>query len=251
MKIRRHWGLGLWGMLVAVGMLLTTVTPAPAQQTARFFVNATGDNLEPITAGRCIVLTTGTNTLATLYADGQLATSQANPVTLNTTTGECTWYMPTGTTTVDVWVTADSGTYKGSRVRVLGLTRTSTKRVVMGRWNPNKVLMVAFAADTTSNNPQNSTLTLPAGALVKDVVIQTTTAIALSGLNVGTSEPGPNGTPMAIRLCSHISTITTGFTTCNPTNQVLTGSRTIFYVNQTHATAGFFSVYYLETGNDS
>ena len=252
--MRKRWwvgfSLGLLGLLVLAG-----VGPASAQ-TGRFWLQAIGDNNEAITSGRCLVFTNNANTLATIYTTVALSTTASNPLTVSTANGVCEWFMPTSTTTVDVIMVVDGGAYKGHRIRVDDVTRTGQHTVRVNRASGLKVLAVPFTA-TASADVQTTTYTLPAGAAVERVTVQTTTAVTgafpFAGLSTGIAV-GLAG-HSAAALCSDARTNQIGLVNCPNTAQTLpytalsaTATTAVTYHNQNHATAGFAWVFYTEAG---
>lgn len=223
--------------LSPLGIDLLGASPAVAQsQSQRFWLQAQGDNGSSLTSGRCRILNAGLQTDATIYTDGTLGTAATNPLTLNTTTGQCEFYMSGSAVDVEVWIT--DGTYKGSLARIYNFGRTSTKNVLFGRGHVMKSITVPMPASASSATV-SSGITLPVGAMVTHAVVETTTAGTSSTALVGFSPGAINA------ICSGASTAAIGVVDCNPTKFLVTsGNNTIAYTPQGHASAGYITVVY-------
>lgn len=225
--------------LSPLGIDLFGASPVAAQsQNQRFWLQAQGDNDAVLTSGRCRILNAGLQTDATIYTDGTLGTAATNPLTLNTTTGQCEFYMSGSVTAVDVEVWITDGTYKGSLSRIYNFGRQSTKKVLFGRGHVMKSITVPMPASASSATV-SSGITLPVGALVTHAVVETTTAGTSSTALVGFSPGAINA------ICSGASTAAIGVVDCNPTKFLVTsGNNTIAYTSQGHASAGYITVVY-------
>jgi len=151
------------GALALARLAASLLAVQPAEAADRYFltvVNEQGDTGVGA-VGRCRVLTTGTTTDATVYTTSTLATSVTNPVALGSD-GECSWWGATSTT-YDVIVVIDSGTYKGSRVHVAGVTAQTARKVLVTRSSAEKVLMIPYSGTTAAT--VTDTRTFPAGAV--------------------------------------------------------------------------------------
>ena len=241
-------------------LLLTLGVPvlAGAQVTApgaqySFAVQARGESdvYETISTGRCRILTAGTfNTDATVYTDGNLGTAATTltvasyaPTIALDSTGTCKWYAAAASTSFDVIVYIDSGTYAGLRARVDGVTRQGIKQVHFSRAYPYRVKSIPFTRNTAA---QTSAVQLPAGAVVTAAVAEITTA------GTGSVSFGA-GTPLTVTsLCNAASTTTAGFVVCSTGLALNVGSSAIALQYQTSDTAvtGFLSVFYLQSGGN-
>lgn len=217
----------------------------------RFWVQVTGadDPGAPVTNRTlCRVVNSGANTEPTIYTDGQLGTAASNPLTANTTTGECEWYMGSGTTAVDLWVYVQAGPYAGAAVRMSNVRRDNIHKVLVSRPMTGMARVTTVTTATGSVNRQALSETLPAGALVRDVVVETVTAVANSTMNVGLVNGGFGAD---ILFCSAASTGAAGFVNCSTTATLVTVNNTgaISYHNQNHASKAYIHMYYYDTGN--
>ena len=245
-----------WTLLLVLGLLIlgVAVGPGSAQQTTSFFLQAIGDNNEEITSGRCRINTAGTNTAATIYSDGALSSTATNPITMNTSTGLCTFYLPSGTSAVDAILLIDGGPYKGARVRVDNVTRGGQHTVRVPRQHSVKIIAIPFS-QTTGNVPTTSTTaTLPGGALITNAVVQVTSAASQFGarIDVGTTATS-HGTSGTGSLCSSARIDQAQFVSCDTASQALPARTTnwsVTYSTSGHSASGFIWIAYIETGNE-
>lgn len=232
-------------LILLTALALVPLSAAHAQDLDRvsYSLGVVGNNGEPITAGRCRVMTAGTNTNATIYSDPGLVTAATNPLTINTTNGSCIWFATGSVTSFDVLVLVDGGSYKGSRLRAQAVTRQGPKRVEVARASAERILAVPFSR-SISSAATTTTYTIPKGALIKDVLIETTTGIAASTMNVGSGA----SSPLHANLCGAKTTATTGgFVDCAPTSLLMAASTALVYNTQDHDVAGYIWVRYIET----
>lgn len=235
------------GTLALAGVLLLMAVPVSAQTERRFWLAAKGDNGTTITDGFCRVVNAGLNTQPTIYSDRTLATTATNPITLDATSGECSWYLDGATTAVDVIMAVTAGAYKGARIRVDNVRRDNAKTVMVGRSQSEKVAMIALPAAAAGTITATS-YTVPAGALIKDAVVEVTTAVAASNLRVGSLDVGAYAG--SIRLCSSVSTAAVGFVNCAPSALLHAASNAISINNDNHAVSGYVYIFYKELGNE-
>lgn len=241
-----------------------------AEAQAKFWLQVVGDDTSnsPITSAYCRVKTAGAATEPTIYTTAALATAATNPISVNTTSGECEWYLDTSTTSVDVDIYVTAGRYKGAVRRILALTRSSDHRVVVAIPSALKTLVVPFTG-TSSVGTTSATQTLPGGALVKDVMLETVTVVASSTMDVGiagldklAASAGPVGGGF---YCQRHSTATAQTVNCAlpaptianqalPTGNIIPVSagaagKAITWTSQGHSgTKGYIYVHYLHAG---
>lgn len=236
------------GRIAALAALLalTLLVPPPevgAQANPRYWLQVVGDDGTTVTTGYCRVLNAGLNTEPTIYSESTLTTTRAIPISIGAT-GECDWYQTRGLT-YDVIVYVTGGNYKGSVARVDAFTGVA--RVVVGRSHGTKVLVTPFSG-AASVATQTASETFPRGALIREVIVETKTAVAGSTMVVGVA------THAIDRLCltSVGATQTVGFTDCAPTQLMLHASAglALIYSKQGHATAGYIHTYYRSSGNE-
>lgn len=165
--------------LMLFGLLAVALIPALAlAQGANYYWLQVRDELDnPITSGvTCHVLTISTmNTAPTIYTNVTLATTATNPIT-GDGSGLCTWYGPTSTATYDVVV------YHQRGIARLEAVSTTDHLVRINKYTPWKQVRFPFSQNITETN---TGLALPQGALVLDLLIETTTAVANAQIHVG------------------------------------------------------------------
>lgn len=233
-------------LILLLALLASAIAPAAvhAQDLDRvaYLLNIVGDNDDFVTSNAtCRVLTASTNTDATIYSDPALSTTASNPLTVSSA-GECKFYISGSITSVDVLVLGNGGNYKGSRARVQGLTRTSSKLVYLQRNVAERIVAVPFSRSISSAQT-TSAYTIPKGALIKDVIVETQTAVAASTIDVSFAGAANNRI-----LCSVATTATAqGFANCASTSALMSASNAITYNTQDHATTGYLWVKYIET----
>ena len=244
------------GFLAVLAAVLMVPGLAGAQITTpgssySFLVQARGeaDVYETVSGGRCRILTAGTfNTDATVYTDSNLTTAATtltvagySPTIALDSTGTCKWYG--SATSYDVIVYIDSGTYAGLRTRADGVTRQAVKMVKFNRSTPFRVKSIAFTQNT---NTQNSSVQLPAGAVVTAAVVEVTTA-ATGSVSFGAASP-----LSLTSFCNAVGTTTAGFAICSMALSVNVGSSALGLQYQTSNTAvsGFLSVFYVVQGGN-
>jgi hypothetical protein len=150
------------------------------------------------TSARCFVYTAGTDTLATIYTDQTLATAAANPViaaALGSSVGQsCAFFTATSVTSVDVIAWSKRG-----RSRISGYTPAGSAGhfLVLSQQMNSRLIQVPFAgnvAPSVGTSYVNTGVTIPKGFLIRDVLVQVTTAGAAgSHLTVGILEGNPGG----------------------------------------------------------
>ncbi|MBI4060140.1 MAG: hypothetical protein HY403_01790 [Elusimicrobia bacterium] len=239
MRTMRRWCAALTTLLALALVLPAAVA---AQSNPRYWLQVVGDDDSVITSGYCRPLTAGTNTEPTVYTTATLATAKSVPISINTTTGECEWYQTRGQT-YDVMVYVTAGTYRGTQMRVKNFTGVG--KAVAPAGGAMKVMVVPFSATASLTTTQASE-SVPAGALIKDILIETKTPVSASRINVGLLRPGQEYD----NLCARISTATVGFANCSVTTYLTPENLTITHNNENHASAGYLYVYYLRGGND-
>src|SRR3990167_210072 len=244
-NLRKRLGMVGIAFLALVALSgVVDVGVARAQGGAEHQFSITGDDGSVIPSGRCRFLTAGANTNLTLYTTRSLATTKTNPVTIDTTTGVCKAFLPLGTDTIDVIVYVDGGSFKGSDRRADAVSRTSRKNIVVSH-SALKHLAVPFSA-TASTSTTTTTYTLPPGARAQAAIIETTTAVAASGINVNLA--GTQG-----GLCSDASTAVVGFAACNldgSSGNVLTANAAVTLHNQNHPSEGLAHIWYVLAANE-
>ena len=242
--MKRFTGIFAGLILLVAGLL--AVQPADAAQ--RYFlsvVNEQGDSGVGA-VGRCRVLTTGTTTDSTIYTTSTLATAATNPLSLGAD-GECSWWGATSTT-YDVIVVIDSGTYKGSRVHVPSVTATTARKVLVTRSSAEKVLMIPYSG-TASAATETDTRTVPAGAVVTRVVVETQVGAAGAAMHIGHSRIGVAGYCSAISVQTNDSYSYCAATAPTMANGLIHASTAFAVQNTTqgHVSSGYLWLFYKPT----
>ena len=240
---------GLFALTLLCALALPFgVTPALAQTSAPFrlqLVKSDDPNVPVTDTAFCRVMTAGAQTEPTIYTTGTLATAATNPLTVNTTTGQVEFFMDGATTTVDAICWADTGTHAGTRKRVDAVSRAGAKRVVLDNSSPMKTAIFVNSITAGGVAAVSSTATLPVGALIKDALVETVTAVASSTLYVGRS-------PAASNICADVATSAVGFVNCAPTTLLNTAVLGVLaFSDGGHASKTYTYVHYYETGNRS
>ena len=165
--------------LFAAGLLalcaLIAADPAFAQSSTYFSAQVRDELGRPITSGvTCQVYTAGGDTAATIYSN-TTGTVKGNPFTADST-GQCAWYAA-ATTAVDliVW-------HKRGRARFDAFS-IYDHSIIMNIQGVTKVGRVAFS--NSSGNKVQTSLTIPKGAAVRDVLIEVTVAVADAHIAIG------------------------------------------------------------------
>ncbi len=226
-------------LVAALAVLaLTLVLPLDvgAQGNPRYWLQVVGDDGSVVTSGYCRPVNAGLATEPTVYTTATLGTAKSIPISISATTGECEWYATAGQT-YDVLVSVTGGEHKGASTRLLSFTGVG--RAVVSKGHADKMLLVPFSASATAAT-RTSAFTVNPGFLIKDVVVETKTAVAASTILVGLT--GAN----TIRiLCNAIATWTVGSQDCLTTSLLLhAGSAlSVTYSTQGHATAGYLYLF--------
>ena len=228
-------------VLIGLVALLAVASQAEAQATRAFRVQAVGDDGTALTSGKCVVKDAGLQTDATIYADGQLASTTTNPVTLDTSSGDCVWYMPTTTTSVDVIIGITGGPYQGRIVRVDNVRRDSAKQVVVSRSTGILAYLVTVPASASASSTDTG-IVLPAGSMVTHATYQAVTTSASAGIHVGFASGGHGG---IASICSAASGSSVGVVDCNPTKFLVSTQSNLAFTNQGHTAGGYAVVYVL------
>lgn len=132
----------------------------------------------------CAVYTAGGDTLATIYSEATLTTTQTNPITaaalFSGQGNHCSFYTANTVTSVDViaWT-------KRSRARLSGYTANASQGhiIVMDRQMTTKILKVPFT--NSAGNKTQTTFQIPKGAAVRDVLIEVITAVVDAHIAIG------------------------------------------------------------------
>lgn len=98
-------------LLAAAFVLGAVASPAWAIGEVQWWLRAEDERGNPVASPKCIIYTAGSTTQATIYSDDQ-GTSKTNDFTGSSTTGECEWFLPVSTTSVDVLVYSGSRSWK-------------------------------------------------------------------------------------------------------------------------------------------
>lgn len=236
------------GGLALAGLLLVASAFAPeAAAQSRYFLQAVDDNDTGLGAvARCRVLTDGTKTNATVYTSRTLGTALGNPITTDAD-GQCSWWGATGTT-YDVVMVVDSGSFKGGVAHVKSVTASAAHKVRIARGSALKVLMVPFSGTTAAT--VTATQTVPAGALVDRVLIETVVGgAAAAAMHVGNANIGVDG------YCAAANVRVSGrFTFCDTTDPTAatehlhgTTAVAVNYTTQGHTASGYLWLFYMPT----
>lgn len=163
------------GMLAAAAVLALAVLPAAAQSSTYFWAQVRDELGRPIASGvSCQVYTAGGDTPATIYSD-TVGTVKANPFS-GDSNGQCLWYA-SATTAVDLiaW-------HKNGRARFDAFS-VYDHSIILNRQGIKKVGRVAFS--NSAGNKVQTSLTIPKGASVRDVLIEVTVAVADAHIAIG------------------------------------------------------------------
>ena len=236
------------GALALALLAASLLAVQPAESADRYFlsvVNEQGDTGVGA-VGRCRVLTTGTTTDATVYTTSTLATSVTNPVALGSD-GECSWWGATSTT-YDVIVVIDSGTYKGSRVHVAGVTAQTARKVLVTRSSAEKVLMIPYSGTTAAT--VTDTRTFPAGAVATRVIVESQVGgTGTAAMHIGHQEISVAGFCSAVVVQSddtYYYCAPTAPTAGNANGRIhATTAYAVQYTTQGHTASGYIWLYYI------
>lgn len=237
-------------LLMGVALLAALALPMAAQaQTSsqRFWVQAVDIERNPVTSTGTVlrVYNAGTNTDATIYTDGTLATAAANPVVCSGVTGDCSFYANSTPASYDVVLYVVQGPYKGVRVRIPGLTRQNTHIAVLSRPQAGTRVLVTSLTGGATQADVATNATLPVGSLIREVILETQTAVATSVFNAGAPGIGAAG------LCGGQSTAVVGFINCSAPNSLIATQAAITMNSQGHASKVYLYTYYDESGNST
>lgn len=132
----------------------------------------------------CAVYTAGGDTLATIYSDPLLSTTQTNPITATTlfsSQGQsCSFYTANTVTSLDVIAWS-----KRSRARLTGYTANASQGhiIVLDQQMTSKIIKIPYS-NSVGNKIQTG-VQIPKGAAVRDVFLELITGTVDSHMAVG------------------------------------------------------------------
>jgi len=154
--------------------LAAVAQPAPGLAYWFFQIKDERDQAVTASAAKCQVYTASTRTNATIYSDRALATAITQPFAADSS-GICSWYMSTSTALdVNVWTNRGRGFFAGMTVN------DHVARI--GLQGSDKIVRLPFSTDAAL---VNTGFTIPVGAIVRDVLIEVTTASTTGHLTIG------------------------------------------------------------------
>ena len=183
--MKRTWTAKLITGLLTLGLLasplLLALDTARAQGTSPnyFFLQVVDERGEVIASGlTCEIRTTATDTISTIYSDQQ-STAKANPFTADSS-GQCAWFS-TATTAVDliVWQAG-----RGAKARMNAVT-VNDHKMVLDRQGITKVLRTAWSTITSNGGKVVTTVTIPKGGVVHDLIIDVRVATGAAHIAIG------------------------------------------------------------------
>ncbi len=162
-------------LALAVILLLATPAFVLAQTYTtgyKFWVQANDDLGVPITSGVvCQVYDSGAQPTAAIYSSTGMTPPIGGNLITGSSAGTCTWYAAAATA-VDVYVW-----HRNGRGVLLGAT-PYTHVVQLGLNNPSKIVRIPYSSCPSTGSVtglQSSAYTIPKGAFVNDVIINTVT----------------------------------------------------------------------------
>lgn len=198
----------LFSGLLFMALLLAAVPAAFAQTPYYFWLQARDELGRPITSGvSCQVYTAGGDTASTIYTSRLLTTAASNPLT-GDSRGQCSWWM-SASDAVDVIVWTKRGRARFDSFSV------NDHSVIVGQQASVKAVRVPFSRSATKYT--NTGVTIPKGAVLRDVLIEVT--------SVGS---GSNGKHIAIGISpAETGGVANGFCAqgVNRVGDTLTGGR--------------------------